>query len=203
MAKYKVVNEKPINADFWWRRPMLEENGQVKTDENGNVLVEQLVVRSIEQEKIDKVSSFLEGASYISFNELKNVAMDLKGLKENLSAFKDQAVTKIALDEALDKTVNAIDVYKKDEVYPKTQTYSKSEVYSKFEANSQFVSKEEAAALNSYVKLTDDQDITGQKNFSNIHCDDFTGGAVTCNSLKVNGYTISIGQEELCNIQLK
>lgn len=116
MAVYKVTNEVPTPADFFWRQPLLNEDGTFKRDEAGKVLVEQMVVRSLDKEKIDKISTFLEGSAYTSFNELSAITADIKATKNAMSELVRKAFTKEIAD-------------------------------------------------NTYINITEDQDVIGKKNF--------------------------------------
>lgn len=66
MATYKVINETPILADFWWRQPLINADGTYKTDAEGNIQVEQMVVRTVDDAKITACNNTIaEGKTYI------------------------------------------------------------------------------------------------------------------------------------------
>ena len=57
MPTYKIVNETPTVADFWFRQPLVNEDGSFKTTEDGSIQVEQMVVRSITDDRLTSLNN--------------------------------------------------------------------------------------------------------------------------------------------------
>ncbi len=96
MASYKIVNDKPIDGDFWFNQPLMNDDGTFQKDEEGNVLVEQMVVRSVDATKVDKVSKFLEGSAYTNFNQISEITNEVAHLRNDLKGYTEQVYTKEA-----------------------------------------------------------------------------------------------------------
>ncbi len=81
MAKYKVINSKPTVADFWWRQPLVNADGSLQKDTDGSIKVEQMVVRTVDSEKLDKVARYIdEGGAPVT--KIEELAQKLKELEE-------------------------------------------------------------------------------------------------------------------------
>jgi len=82
MAKYKVVNETPTVADFWWRQPLVNADGSLQKTEDGAIKVEQMVVRTVDSEKLDKVSRFIDENGTLSSEQLTAMQKKLDELEK-------------------------------------------------------------------------------------------------------------------------
>lgn len=84
MANLKVVNDTPIVSDFFWRRPLLNPDKSFKKDENGNILVEQMVVRTVDSEKLDQVARFIAEGGNLTSEEIERIEQQLAELEEKI-----------------------------------------------------------------------------------------------------------------------
>lgn len=84
MANLKVVNDTPIVSDFFWRRPLLNPDKSFKKDENGNILVEQMVVRTVDSIKLDKVARFIEEGGSLTSEEIEKLQQDIAKIEEKI-----------------------------------------------------------------------------------------------------------------------
>ncbi len=84
MANLKVVNDTPIVSDFFWRRPLLNPDKSFKRDENGNILVEQMVVRTVDSIKLDKVARFIEEGGSLTSEEIEKLKQDIAKIEEKI-----------------------------------------------------------------------------------------------------------------------
>lgn len=84
MAKYKVINNKPTTADFWWRQPLINADGSFKKDSDGNIQVEQMVVRTVDSEKLDEVSKFIASGGSLSKEEIDKINAKLAELEKKV-----------------------------------------------------------------------------------------------------------------------
>lgn len=84
MANLKVVNDTPIVSDFFWRRPLLNPDKSFKKDENGNILVEQMVVRTVDSIKLDKVARFIEEGGSLTSEEIEKLKQDIAKIEKKI-----------------------------------------------------------------------------------------------------------------------
>lgn len=85
MAKYTVINSTPTIADFWWRQPLINADGSLKTDSEGNIQVEQMVVRTIDSEKLDTVAKFIAQGGSFNQEEIDIINKKLAELEEKIN----------------------------------------------------------------------------------------------------------------------
>lgn len=89
MATYKVINSVPTLADFWWRQPLINEDGTYKTDAEGNIQVEQMVVRTIDDAKITACNNTIaEGKTYIQ-EQVAAMEQKIEAMEQKIEAIKN------------------------------------------------------------------------------------------------------------------
>ena len=89
MASYKVINETPTTADFWWRQPLLNEDGSFKTDADGNIDWEKMHhwdtrTYSVVWETVIEGREPLDKDEEIVYNNMKNRVAYLKGFRDKM-----------------------------------------------------------------------------------------------------------------------
>lgn len=89
MASYKVINETPTTADFWWRQPLLNEDGSFKTDADGNIEVEQMVVRSLDPKKLTDVETVIASGKTFIQEEVTTLTNKIAELKAEIETLKN------------------------------------------------------------------------------------------------------------------
>lgn len=91
MPTYKVVNTEPTVADFWFRQPLVNEDGSFKTTEDGSIQVEQMVVRSITDDRLSSLSNTVaqeHSALENKITELNETIDTLKSRIDELEVYK-------------------------------------------------------------------------------------------------------------------
>lgn len=108
MPTYKIVNETPTVADFWFRQPLVNEDGSFKTTEDGSIQVEQMVVRSITDDRITSLSNA--------------VAVEHAGLEDKINEQKATIAT-------LEARIAELESYKPDTAKNTVKSLTGANVY--------------------------------------------------------------------------
>ena len=89
MANYKIINTTPTTADFWWRQPLINEDGSFKKDEEGNIEVEQMVVRSLDPKKISDVETVIASGKTFIQEEVTTLTNKIAELEAEITTLKN------------------------------------------------------------------------------------------------------------------
>lgn len=115
MARYKIINQEPINGDYWYYQPILNANGTWRTDADGNILVQLMVVRSIEKEKLEQVLSLLNGSKTLTFAEMEDLLVQMTNLRDELNQ-RSYVKTQNEIENAIAATGVEVDAEKHDQL---------------------------------------------------------------------------------------
>lgn len=115
MARYKIINQEPINGDYWYYQPIPNANGTWRTDADGNILVQLMVVRSIEKEKLDQVLSLLNGSETLTFAEMEDLLVQMTNLRDELNQ-RSYVKTQNEIENAITATGVEVDAEKHDQL---------------------------------------------------------------------------------------